>query len=111
MANSTLRDHNAKIHRSSDNGDTWVELFVAAGNVRSFAFQGDDDIYAGTIFTGLYRSTDNGANWTLLPALPGTNGSLDLVVNAAGTVFTTPLDEGVLRCRWRYDAGPISPPT
>ncbi|MBK6369127.1 MAG: hypothetical protein IPI72_02650 [Flavobacteriales bacterium] len=89
--------HNAKIHRSSDNGDTWVELFVAAGNVRSFAFQGDDDIYAGTIFTGLYRSTDNGANWTLLPALPGTNGSLDLVVNAAGTVFATPLDEGVLR--------------
>lgn len=89
--------YNSKIYRSGDNGDTWVELFVAAGDVRTFAFDGDDVIYGGTSYSGVYKSVDNGVNWTLLPALPGTNGALDIAINAAGEVFATPLDKGLLR--------------
>ena len=62
-------------------------LFTAANDIQVFAFVGNDVVYALTSFSGLYKSTDNGDTWTLLPALPGTNGGYTMATNAAGDVF------------------------
>jgi photosystem II stability/assembly factor-like uncharacterized protein len=86
-----------KIYRSSDNGDNWTEIFTANNNIRTIGFDGDSIIYAGTSFSGLYKSTDNGDNWSLLPALPGTNGVLDINVNSSGDVFTAQFEDGILK--------------
>lgn len=88
---------NRKIYRSDDNGDNWTELFTAGNDIGTFAFDGNSTVYGATSFAGAYKSMDNGDNWSLLPALPGANGALDLNVNASGEVFAAAFDGGVLR--------------
>ncbi|MEZ4789062.1 MAG: hypothetical protein R2811_03485 [Flavobacteriales bacterium] len=89
---------NSRIFRGTPNGDTWTELFTTANQVRKFAFSGNDVVYGLTSFSGLYKSTDNGATWTLLPDLPGSySGGYSIAVNAAGDVFVGSYDNDVLR--------------
>ncbi|MDB5035303.1 MAG: hypothetical protein JWQ98_2544 [Chlorobi bacterium] len=57
--------------RSLDGGSTWTVVTGIGGNATAMAFQGGD-IYVQA--HGIYRSTDEGATWSLvgnLPALPG----------------------------------------
>ena len=75
---------NATVYTHSYPGHTWTEVPFATFDGSSNAFlgavkQGDVLLAAGTL--GLYRSTDNGANWS--PYNPGTGilGSANFVVS------------------------------
>jgi photosystem II stability/assembly factor-like uncharacterized protein len=76
------------VYRSEDRGKTWNRLMSAhyAGNGRVDRWTGEciavdpnnrNIIYAGTRMDGLWRSTDDGTNWSKVPGVPdgftGTN--------------------------------------
>jgi photosystem II stability/assembly factor-like uncharacterized protein len=68
-----------EVVRSKDDGQSWQ--IVGAGQVHpyvtSLAFNGDGDIFAGTQ-AGVYTSSDDGDNWSIVP------GSEDFNVTALG---------------------------
>jgi len=76
------------IFRSTDNGENWTQVFLPKCNVLSFAFNANDEIFAGTEgCDGIYRSADNGNNWE-----PVNNGLTNtyvstLLANSAGDIF------------------------
>ena len=56
------------VFRSTHNGDSWVAINngLEFPFVISLAVNADGDIFAGTFEGGgVYRSTDDGENWTL----------------------------------------------
>jgi photosystem II stability/assembly factor-like uncharacterized protein len=59
------------VHRSEDGGSAWktINNGLATTNVRSIAQSATDPrlFYAGTNGSGLYRSTDAGENWEVMP--------------------------------------------
>ena len=68
---------NVAVYRSTDGGSTWgVALSGATASVvahptqAGIVFAGNSDNFTSSS-RGLYKSIDNGATWTLLPALPG----------------------------------------
>lgn len=62
------------VYRSTNEGQTWDLLngFQGCGLVRSIA-ETENSFYAGTLFTGVFRSTDSGNNW--IQASKGINNS------------------------------------
>lgn len=54
-----------KLYTSSNQGDNWNQLtgFNATDYVSSFAINSNNDFFAGTYGSGVFRSTDNGATW------------------------------------------------
>jgi photosystem II stability/assembly factor-like uncharacterized protein len=70
---------NVAVFRSPDGGSTWsvalsgaTASVVAHPTVVGTVFAGNSDNFTPGR-RGLYKSTDNGANWTMLPVLPGVN--------------------------------------
>ena len=49
---------------STDNGDNWSSTGLSAHGIVSLVINSSDHIFAGNYFGDVYRSTDNGANWT-----------------------------------------------
>lgn len=71
--------HNGGIFHSADGGRTWTprDSGVTVAHVYSLAYQahaGGVRLYAGTEPVALFRSDDNGANWTELPAIRAAPG-------------------------------------
>jgi len=68
------------VWKSPDSGQSWTAINqgLASLNIRALAMSPRDSriLYAGTNGSGLYRSTDAGANWTPLPlkAAPARTG-------------------------------------
>ena len=57
------------------------------GDVRALAVKTSGDIFAGHNESGIYRSTDNGANWTVVNN-GLTNGAVNaLAINSSGDIF------------------------
>ncbi|MDI6734036.1 MAG: sialidase family protein [Patescibacteria group bacterium] len=88
------------ILRSSDNGQTWTNMF--AQNVRKLALnQKNGDLYAAT-FHRLFRSSDSGITWIELVTPPGVRDRdgrpwwpiVDMVIDSSGHLFL-----GVLKNR------------
>ena len=52
-----------KIFKSIDGGDSWTEGNLPNKEIKSLAINMSDHIFAGIFETGVYRSTDDGANW------------------------------------------------
>jgi len=51
------------VSRSSDSGMTWTVVSAGLGDISLYAlFSYDSSLFAGT-FSGIFRSTDNGASW------------------------------------------------
>lgn len=97
-----IRDYGgitSAIHRSTDGGDTWVELGAANGLPAPSEDRGriglaisasnPDVVYARyttneitNVFDGLYRSNDGGVNWTLVAL-----GDIDFIDSSFGWYF------------------------
>ena len=72
------------VFRSTDNGQSWVEINhdVIQTDVRALAINSSGHIFAGTYFGGgVFRSTDNGDSWT-----PVNNGL------ACGNIWSLAID-------------------
>ncbi|MBM2842038.1 MAG: hypothetical protein HW412_2566 [Bacteroidetes bacterium] len=73
-------------HGAYAQANFWQQM-IGSYDVRSFARNGNDHIFAGTVGNGILRSTDNGANWT-----PVNSGLSDpnvwaIAINSSGHVF------------------------
>ena len=71
--------HNGGIFHSADDGATWTprDRGVTSGHVFSLAYNKTAKgvtLYAGTEPVSLFRSDDNGANWTEIPSISTAKG-------------------------------------
>ncbi len=76
-----------KVIRSINNGQSW-DWINFPGNkpsIQTLVINYLDYIYAGTAGTGLYRSIDNGANWTQVNL--SNNNVYSLATDSVGTLF------------------------
>ncbi len=48
---------------STNNGENWTTINLNNIGVNSFAFNHSEDIFAGTRYGYIFRSTDDGENW------------------------------------------------
>lgn len=99
------------IRRSSDDGNTWTNLFDAYTS--RFIMKGpDDNLYASVwdypADEGLYRSTDDGNSWTQLTSVPdGNNIFACAIVEASPNIIFAGTGQGVYRSfdngtNWAY---------
>jgi photosystem II stability/assembly factor-like uncharacterized protein len=68
-----------------------------AGSVRSLAINSNNQIFAGTNGSGIYRSTDNGNSWTQLSNAMNYSKVYAIEINSNGVVFAGTLGEGIFR--------------
>ncbi len=84
---------NVGVFRSGDGGSTWSYVLtgatasvVAHPTQAGVVYAGNSDNFTASR-RGVYKSVDNGATWTVLPALPGVTGDnierIELAVTAA----------------------------
>lgn len=76
---------NGEIIRSVDAGQTWQSSRDFADRVLSLEFALSGDLYALTLVKGLFRSADNGVNWSEASGALATV-SLDIIGQSAGVV-------------------------
>jgi photosystem II stability/assembly factor-like uncharacterized protein len=91
MTNCVSASADLGLMRSVDSGKTWTQVLLTAGQVMDldFSYAGDQGIYASVSPDEIYRSTDGGANWTLiaqgiLAKFPGSNENETLGLVALG---------------------------
>lgn len=79
----------------STNGTSWVNVGLANYDVRAFAIDRNKNLYAGTWGAGIFKSTDNGANW--VESNQGLNSLAvhALVVNSANDIFVGTFGGGI----------------
>ncbi len=51
------------VHVSTDDGNSWTYLGLFFYQISTLAVNSQDHIFAGTFFSGIYRSTDYGNSW------------------------------------------------
>jgi photosystem II stability/assembly factor-like uncharacterized protein len=87
------------IYRSMDFGDTWEHLTgeTSALGIRSLMVNQGGDIFAGSEANGIYRSTDNGNNWTSVSLT--IYGVQTLVKNSDGDIFAGTWENGIYRSK------------
>ena len=79
--------------RSTDNGDSWVQIFYELGNMqRAFTVTMNGYILLGAYY-GLYRSTDDGGSWSLV-GLPKTQ-IIALLSDQSGIILALTRDYGL----------------
>jgi len=59
-----------RLYRSTDGGETFVQVLETTETIRSVVMRADGTVYAATQMSGVFRSTDRGATFALLSALP-----------------------------------------
>jgi photosystem II stability/assembly factor-like uncharacterized protein len=85
----------SSIYRSADNGLTWVSAGSFSSVVTSITIKGSK-LFAGTVHNGIYRSTNNGSNWTQI--IDGLTGGLSVNSLAVqDTYLFVATDSGVFR--------------
>jgi len=72
---------------STDNGDTWSSTGLVASGIVSLVINSSDHIFAGNYFGDVYRSTDNGANWSTASSGLTANSVEALAVNASDHIY------------------------
>ncbi|MCX6304682.1 MAG: T9SS type A sorting domain-containing protein [Bacteroidetes bacterium] len=90
LGNFGMTAHGGGVVRSLDGGATWAESSTGLSGVNCDAFTANGtDIFAGTYFySGIYKSTNAGANWnkTLLPGTT-TNSQVFTMATSGTTVY------------------------
>lgn len=82
------------IQKSSNGGGTWNLLFTASSFVKCFAQDSSNNLFAGTVSNGIYRSTNSGNNWVnVLPF----NKINSLHVSALNVVYASTSDSGIFQ--------------
>ncbi|MEM2117347.1 MAG: YCF48-related protein [Thermoplasmata archaeon] len=76
-------DGRGGIYRSTNNGDYWQ--YLSNFRVLAFATDSNNTIWCGT-FSGLYKSTDLGLNWTEIPMFMGMTVS-SLLIDGNNNIF------------------------
>lgn len=94
-----------KMWQSSDSGSSWTQTAALTGSAiccdPTVAWSGDGaTVYSATLGNGVYvyRSTDNGANWSAPVIVPTTDGSVDKEYLHVDTHATSPNYENVYIC-------------
>ncbi len=87
-------DRTFAISRSTDNGDTWSIIGNKLTSVRAVAVSRSNTLYAGTLDSGLYRSSDDGQHWDRL-VLPKCRVN-SLFIDKSGWIYTG-TDLGIFR--------------
>lgn len=76
------------IIRSTDNGDTWNTTSLTTNNIRQMVQAENGDVLAVTN-VGVYKTSDDGENWTLSNNGITTTNTYAIHKNSFGTVFCT----------------------
>jgi photosystem II stability/assembly factor-like uncharacterized protein len=89
----------AGVFHSTNAGDSWTRSNTGLVNTGVTALARDtktNRLYAGTVSSGVFRSSDNGATWEPLPGLPNTMIQT-LAVDLNSTLFAGTSDQGAFR--------------
>ena len=54
---------NNSVHKSTDNGNSWIQCYLTGGRMRALHISKEQYIYAGNDDGVFFKSTDNGVNW------------------------------------------------
>lgn len=85
-----LTSSNSRIWRSTNNGNSWDTLYVGAGqSMWDFGFDSMGNVYVANYSTGMLKSTNNGANFTLIPSSIFSNKNLQGVECSGNFVYVT----------------------
>jgi hypothetical protein len=86
-----------KVYRSADGGANWLQAYTTTATSNYYWRQigiavnpVNNQVFLGTPFSGVLRSSDNGVTWTAttgLPAPTGNNAIYSISVNSGGTAF------------------------
>jgi len=81
----------SRIWKSTNGGDSWDTIYFGAGQTMwDFSFDHSNNMYVANFSNGLLKSTNNGLNFSLLPASAFNNKNLQGVeCGSAGYVFVT----------------------
>ena len=98
IAGSAFSGNVGNFYMSTDNGSSWMLKWN--NNLGVKCLQVDpitDDIYAGTIFDGVYVSTNSGDDWSKVSGAVPNNNVIALVLNPDGDIFDGTWNDGVFR--------------
>ena len=86
-------------NNSFSQGDFWEQTNgPLGGDILSLTINGDGHIFAGNRGGGVFRSTDNGDNWTVInTGLPDFTFVFALAINGAGHIFAGTDGNGMFR--------------
>ncbi|MEO8447187.1 MAG: T9SS type A sorting domain-containing protein, partial [bacterium] len=89
-------DINLVYKRSTDNGSNWTFQGLPGSRVIDvFTYQ--DNVFAGTNYDGVFRSTDGGTSWLQVNGGLANRTVTALLVNQAGFVFAGTFGNGVFK--------------
>jgi hypothetical protein len=72
-----LTSGNSRIWKSTDGGDSWDTIHIGAGQTMwDFAFDSQGTMYVANYSTGMLKSTNYGASFTLIPSSAFNNKNL-----------------------------------
>lgn len=83
------------LYSSTNNGASWSLTSLAGSDVRAIAKDNNGNLYAGLFGIGIYKSSDNGNNWTLINNGLTSLAVHSIVVNQSNEIFVGTLGGGV----------------
>ena len=90
-------DNGNGVFYSTDGGISWVQLGLAGKVVLSLAFDSENNLFAGTLKDGLFKTTDMGQTWTQYQEGLYRKQVFRLKLNKQDDIFIGSENEGVFR--------------
>lgn len=89
------------LYRATQNFDFWGKIdadFKTNNNINTIALDSSGHLYAGTNNGMIYKSTNNGVNWTKIFEIIGSS-IYKIVVSPNNSIFATTWGNGILRSK------------
>lgn len=89
------------LYRATQNFDFWGKMdadFKTNNNINTIALDSSGNLYAGTNNGMIYKSTNNGVNWTKVFEITGSS-IYKIVVSPNNSIFATTWGNGILRSK------------